>query len=68
MYRDRPKSPSFTHSAEATRMFRTAMSLEEGYEDKVVQNATDRQTQMNRDKGECWPGSIVGQLVSPALP
>lgn len=51
MYRDRPKSPSFTHSAEATRMFRTAMSLEQGYEDKVVQNApgrqTDRQTQMN---------------------
>lgn len=53
MYRERPKSPSFTHSGEATRMFRTAMSLEEGYKDKgeVIQNASDRQT----GRGECRP-------------
>lgn len=54
-------------------MFRTAMSLEEGYEDEVVQNAPDRQThrqtQINRDtKESAGPGSTVGQLVSSAQP
>lgn len=53
MYRERPKSPSFTHSGEATRMFRTAMSLEGGRDQaEVVHNTSGGQTDGQRGRGE----------------
>ena len=53
MYRERPKSPSFTHSGEATRMFRTAMSLEGGKDQgEVVHNTSEGQTDGQRGRGE----------------
>lgn len=55
-------------------MFRTAMSLEEGYKDKgeVIQNASDRQTDRETEESAGQGPSIqsrVRQLlsVSPSL-